>query len=204
VKKKKLEILLQKVPLQEKPIPNLEQYMTPANIAADIIFIAHQFGDIEDKNVIDLGCGTGIFAVGALLTGAEKVTGIDVEKNSINLARKYAQDNNLNIEYLIQDVENVTLGCHTVIMNPPFGAQKSNIKADRKFIEKGFEIAKVIYSLHLSKTIPFIKKMISSLGGSIDYSKDYIFPIPKIFDFHEEKTKNYEVTLIRIKTNNKR
>lgn len=204
MKKKKLEILLQKVPSQEKPVPNLEQYMTPANIAADIIFIAHQFGDIENKKVIDLGCGTGIFSVGAILTGAEKVIGIDIDKNSIMIAHRYAQENNLNIKYLILDVEKVNISCDTVIMNPPFGAQKSNLKADRKFIEKGFEIAKVIYSIHLSKTIPFIKKMISSLGGIIDYSKDYIFPIPKIFDFHEKEKKNYEVTFIRIKTNYKK
>jgi len=61
MKKKELEILLQKVPSFEKPVPHFEQYLTPASIAADIIFTAHQFGDIENKTVIDLGCGTGIF-----------------------------------------------------------------------------------------------------------------------------------------------
>ena len=59
MKKKELEILLQKVPSFEKPVPHFEQYLTPAGIAADIIFTAHQFGDIENKTVIDLGCGTG-------------------------------------------------------------------------------------------------------------------------------------------------
>ena len=90
--------------------------------------------------------------------------------------------------------------CDTVIMNPPFGAQKSSVKADRKFIEKAFEIAKVVYSLHLSETIPFIEKMILSMNGEIKFYKDYIFPVKHTFNFHSKKSVNYDVTLIRILT----
>ena len=79
MKKKQLEILLQKIPSFNNPIPGLEQYKTSADIAADIIFTAHQLGDIENKIVIDMGCGTGIFSVGSFLTGAKKVIGIDIE-----------------------------------------------------------------------------------------------------------------------------
>lgn len=201
MKKKELEILLQKVPLPNKPIPNLEQYMTPASIVADIIFTAHQFGDIENKTIIDLGCGTGIFSVGAALAGAKKVTGIDADKDVITIAKEYAKKNNLEIEFMVNDVKNVQTKCNTVIMNPPFGAQKSNQKADRKFIEKGFEISKVLYSIHLKKTIPFLEKMISSLGGSISYRKDYVFPIRWTFEFHDKKVVYYDVTLLRIETN---
>ena len=198
MKKKELEILLQKVPSFDKPSPNLEQYLTPADIAADIIFIAHQFGDIENKTVLDLGCGTGIFSVGAALTGAKKVVGVDIDKNCIENAREYAEKNDLEITFLVQDVRDVKIKCDTVIMNPPFGAQKSNQKADRKFIEKGFEITHVIYSIHLAKTVPFVKKLVSSLGGNIDYSKDYVFPIKWMYEFHEKKVINYDVTMLRI------
>jgi putative methylase len=200
VKKKKLEILLEKVPNKKIPLSNLEQYNTPASIASDIIYIAYQFGDIENKKIIDLGCGTGVFSVGAILIGAKNVIGIDIDKNCIKIARKFSKENNLNVEYFIMDVSKLNKSCDTVIMNPPFGAQKSNYKADRKFLEKGFEIAKIIYSIHLSKTIPFINKMIKSMGGKIDYSKEYFFPIPKIFDFHKKEIKNYKVTLIRVVT----
>lgn len=201
MKKKELEILLQKVPLPIKPIPNLEQYMTPASIAADIIFTAHQFGDIENKIIIDLGCGTGIFSVGATLAGAKKVTGIDADKDVITIAKEYAKKNNLEIKFMVNDVKNVQTKCNTVIMNPPFGAQKGNQKADRKFIEKGFEISKILYSIHLKKTIPFLEKMVSSLGGSITYRKDYVFPIIWTFEFHDKKVVYYDVTLLRIETN---
>lgn len=202
MKKKEMEILLQKIPLPNKPISNLEQYMTPANIAADIIFTAHQFGDIENKTIIDLGCGTGIFSTGAVLAGAKKVTGIDIDKDIIMIAKEYAKKNNLRIDFRVMDVKSVQAKCNTVIMNPPFGAQKSNQKADRKFIEKGFEISQIIYSIHLNKTIPFLEKMISSLDGNITYRKDYVFPIKWTFKFHDKEVMNYDVTLLRIKTTN--
>ena len=200
MKKKELEILLQKIPSFEKPVPRFEQYLTPADIAADIIFTAHQFGDIENKTVIDLGCGTGIFSTGAALTGAGKVIGTDIDKEAVKTARRYAKKNNLEITFLVQDIRDLEIKCDTVIMNPPFGAQKSNQKADRKFIETGSEIASIVYSIHLAKTIPFITKLISSLGGTVNYSKDYVFPIKWMYEFHEKKIVNYDVTLLRIVT----
>ena len=200
MKQKKLEMLLQKVPAFEYPSPNLEQYITPANIAADILFNAYSFGDIKNKTVLDLGCGTGIFSVGASLTGAKKVIAIDIDKNAVSIAKNYAQENKLDIEFLVQNIDDVKIKCDTIIMNPPFGAQKSNEKADRKFIEKAFEISSIIYSLHLSKTIPFITKMVKALKGEINYSKDYIFPIRHTYDFHEKNVVNYDVTLLRILT----
>ena len=200
MKKKELEMILQKIPSFDSPIAQLEQYQTPANIAADIIFIAHQFKDIENKTVLDLGCGTGIFSVGAALTGAKKIIAVDIDEKCVNAAREYAKDCGLKIEFMVQDVRDVKNKCDTVITNPPFGAQKGNLKADRKFIEKGFEVANVIYSLHLSKTVPFIEKMVSSLNGEINYSKDYVFPLKHVFEFHEKKVVDYDVTLLRSDT----
>ena len=200
MKQRQLEILLQKVPKPATPIPQLEQYMTPAPIAADIIFTAYQWGDIENKTVVDLGCGTGIFSVGAVYMGARKVLGFDIDKNVIAAAKKYVKTNVLPIAYTIKDVTAVDTACDTVLMNPPFGAQKSNQKADRKFIEKAFEISRVIYSLHLKKTIFFLEKMINALEGEITYQKDYVFPIKWMFEFHDKEVVKYDVTLLRITT----
>ena len=198
MKQKELEIILQKVPTYENPNPYIEQYMTPANIAADIIFTAYQFDDIQDKKVVDLGCGTGIFSFGAKLANAKEVIGIDIDEESIKIAKKYSEEINEEIDFITQDVKDVDIKCDTVIMNPPFGAQKSNRWADRRFIEKGFEISKVIYSLHLSKTIPFIEKLVLSLNGEIDYKKNYLFPIKHTYFFHKKKAENVDITLLRI------
>ena len=201
MKQKDLEMILQKVPTYERPNPFIEQYMTPANIAADIIFIAFQFGDIQDKKVVDLGCGTGIFSFGAKLANAKEVVGIDIDEESIKIAKEYSEKIKEDVQFITKDVKDVEIECDTVITNPPFGAQKSNRWADRAFIEKGFEISKVIYSLHISKTIPFIEKMISSLNGKISYKKTYLFPIKHTYSFHKKKSENIDITLLRIVTN---
>ena len=73
MKQKKLEIFLQQVPPHPAPIPHLEQYITPATIAADILFTAFHLQDIKKRHLADYGCGTGIFAIGAGLLGANKV-----------------------------------------------------------------------------------------------------------------------------------
>jgi putative methylase len=200
MKKKELEILMQKVPYYEYPNPFIEQYITPASIAADIIYIAFGFGDILGKKIVDLGCGTGIFAYGAKITGAKDVVGYDIDEKVIDNAKNFANKNNLDIKYYVKDVKNVEKSCDTVIMNPPFGAQKSNRWADRGFIEKAFEISTVIYSIHLTKTIDFIEKMIASLNGEISYSKNYLFPLKHTYDFHKRKCLNCDVTLLRILT----
>jgi putative methylase len=200
MKQKQLEILLQKIPKPAIPVPQLEQYMTTAPIAADIIFTAYQWGDIGNKTVVDLGCGTGIFSVGAIYMGAKKVLGFDIDKNIITAAKKYAKTNALPITYTVKDVTAVDTTCDTVLMNPPFGAQKSDNKADRKFLKKAFEISSVIYSLHLKKTIFFLEKMINALDGEITYQKEYAFPIKWMFEFHTKEVVKYDVILLRIIT----
>jgi putative methylase len=200
MKQRQLEILLQQIPKPTAPKPELEQYMTPATIAADVLFTAYQWGDIQDKIIVDLGCGTGIFAIGAVLMGAQKVIGFDVDPDAIKIAQQYSTQKEYPIEFITNDIKAVQTTCDTVLMNPPFGAQKANLKADRKFIEKGFQIATILYSLHLKKTIPFFEKMITALHGEITIQKDYDFPIKWMFDFHDKQVVTYQVTLIRIDT----
>ena len=200
MKQKELEIILQKVPNYENPNPYIEQYMTPANIAADIIYTACQYNDTQDKKVVDLGCGTGIFSFGAKLGNAKEVIGVDLDEKCIEIAKNYAEKSNQDVQFIVEDVKDFDIKCDTVIMNPPFGAQKSNRWADRRFIEKGFEITDVIYTLHLSKTLDFIEKMIVSLGGEITYYKKYVFPIKHSFSFHNKKLQKVDITLLRIVT----
>lgn len=59
MKLKELQGLLGNLKSFEKPKVNLEQYQTSAEIAA-AMFHSMSFGnDIQDKMVVDLGCGCG-------------------------------------------------------------------------------------------------------------------------------------------------
>ena len=156
MRKKELELFLETIPDFSNPTPSLEQYKTPAFIAADVLFLAYGFHDITEKIVLDLGCGTGIFAIGASWLGAKKVFALDVDKDVIEKTRLFAGNQGYDISFICDDVSTFSEPIDSVLMNPPFGAQKKNIHADRLFIEKATTLAKVTYSLHLHDTLNFI------------------------------------------------
>ena len=198
MKKKQLEILLQQTPAFPKPQPCLEQYQTPATIAADMLFFAYQNHDVFQKNVVDLGCGTGIFSVGAAVLGAKSVTGIDIDKESILLAKDFARNHNVDVAFIVQDISLSDFSADTVIMNPPFGAQKNNVHADQLFLKKAIEHSSVIYSLHLTKTISYLEKFIENCGGKIDNVFETPFPLKAQFDFHKKLIETVPVSCLRI------
>lgn len=44
--------------------------------------------DIDNKEVLDLGCGSGILSIGALLLGAKHVNMVDIDENSVKIAKE--------------------------------------------------------------------------------------------------------------------
>lgn len=196
MKKKSLEMALQKIPSHPEPKTNLEQYNTPANIAADVLFFAHSLDDIEGRKVIDLGCGTGIFAIGAKLLGANRVIGIDVDEKAIEISQKASKKLHANVDFQICEINDFNEKCDTVLQNPPFGAQKRH--ADRPFIRKAMALSKVVYSLHLSKTQKFIEREADKFHAQVTHKKRYDFKIPHTFKFHTEEKKGFDVTMFRI------
>lgn len=198
MKKKQLEMFLQQLPTFPQPQPSLEQYITPAALAADVLFFAYQYHDIQEKSVVDLGCGTGIFAFGSSLLGAKNVIGIDKDSESITLAKKFAREHDFDVTFQVQDIIESKFSADTVIMNPPFGAQKQNIHADQLFLQKAINHASVVYSLHLTKTIPYLETFIKNLDGCINDRIELSFPIKAQFVFHKKRVEYIPVSCLRI------
>lgn len=196
-KKKHLEMAIQKVPKHPNPKVDLEQYSTPATIAADLLWNAYSLEDIADKKVMDLGCGTGIFAIASKLLGAASAIGVDIDKDSIDLASSYCGDVNF-ICSDICDLEN-DFDVDTIFQNPPFGSQKNAKKgADLKFISKAIELSpKVLYSFHMASTEEFLISHFEKNDLEITHIFRYNFPIPKIYEFHTRESANVEVIVIR-------
>ncbi|WP_321422078.1 METTL5 family protein [uncultured Methanobacterium sp.] len=201
IKKKQLEMALQGVPPHPYPDPNLEQYHTPSIIAADVIWNAHACGDIQELKVVDLGCGTGILALGSAMIGAVEVVGVDVDSDALQVANSEAlrlkvQD---KCHFLNMDINDFHEQADTVIQNPPFGAQKANRKdGDRRFLEKALEVAPVVYSFHLAKTREFLELLVKALDASITHVFHYNFPLPRIYHFHQDEKREVEVVVLRI------
>jgi putative methylase len=201
-RKKHLEMKLQSIPSHPNPKVGLEQYSTPSIIASDLIWNAYSLGDIEGRNIVDLGCGTGIFAIASALMGAYSSIGIDIDEDSINLAcdvKDKLKADNLN--FIVCDIDdfNEALNVDTVFQNPPFGSQKNaDSGQDLKFIQKAIELeAEVLYSFHMASTKDFLIKYYDDNNLEITHIFGYEFPIPKIYDFHTKEKRNVDVIVIR-------
>jgi putative methylase len=196
MKKKALEIKLQELETHSSS-PGLEQYGTPTDIAADMLHLAFSNGDIEDRKVVDLGCGNGIFAIGAKLLGAREVIGVEVDPNAMRVAKRNMERMRVQVDLVESDIEDFGTPCDTVVQNPPFGAQKGHRHADMVFIKKAFEVAPVVYSLHLSKTRDFVLRNIEYCGATVTLTKSYKLLMPHTYPFHRKEKKDFEVTMVR-------
>jgi putative methylase len=195
MKKNQLEIALQRLtPLTDRD-PRLEQYPTPADIAADMLWEAFGAGDVEGRDVVDLGSGNGVFCIGAKLLGARRSVGVEVDPGAVTVAKENATAARVDVEFVEGDVASATGTFDTAIQNPPFGAQTRH--ADRAFIKKALELAPATYSLHLDGTQDFVSSMVQALGGRCRPVKRYKFEIPYAFEFHRKPSETVLVILFK-------
>ncbi|MFC6717602.1 METTL5 family protein [Natrialbaceae archaeon GCM10025810] len=196
------------------PSPDLEQYLTPPELAAHICHFAAMRGDLADGPVVDLGTGTGMLAAGAALAGANRVVGIDVDPEALemaraNAARVYATD---AVEVVRGDVSRPPIGPRdasgdrvpedgpslTVLSNPPFGAQRGNRHADRTFLETAQAVADVSYTIHNEGSREFVESFAADAGATVTHAFAAPFPIDRRFDFHADDRRTLEAEVYRI------
>ena len=194
MKQRKLEMLLEEIEGFSDPELELEQYQTPSLLAAEVLHFAYMQGDLDDS-VHDLGCGTGILAIGAKVLGARKVVGYDTDPKALELARKNAEKIGVDVEFICSDISEVSERVKTTIMNPPFGARVKG--RDRPFLSSALRTSEVIYSIHNRGSLAFIQKFIKP--AVITHSYVAKFPIKRTFDFHKKERKVIEVEIYRIK-----
>lgn len=95
MKRKIVESILEGLRGFTKPSVVLEQYPTPAHLAADVMHFADEgFDDVQDKVVLDLGCGCGMLSIAAAVKGAEIVIGVDVDQEALQVF----EDNRENVQ----------------------------------------------------------------------------------------------------------
>jgi len=217
VRKLDLEMALSKIQPYSEPAPDLEQYTISADVAATMLYIAaYSHGNIVNKRVVDLGCGTGRLTIGAALLGAKEVVGVDIDRNAVEVASNCAEKFDLRkkTQWIITDIDSVNGHFDTVLQNPPFGVQKRG--ADRKFVVKALELGSVIYSLHkrpdhdsaLLKELKtcsdgaiqvssssFMERFVEENGGTVDSVYALLMTIPHMFSFHSQKKHEFVVDL---------
>lgn len=192
--KKEIEIILEGLEGFKNPKIYLEQYVTPSNLAAFIVTNAKLFGDLD--LVVDLGCGTGILTIASAMLGAFAI-GVDVDDEALKIAKRNAKKLGAEVDFVACDVGELKVKRRvTVIMNPPFGIQRRH--ADRVFLEKAFEIAEKIYTIHSAGSEDFVKRSAEKNGFRVTHVWKFTVPLRKTYSFHEKPFKEIAVEVFRI------
>ncbi len=196
--KARLAVELSRLAVFDEPDHLAEQYPMDSEIAADVLWNACLKGDIESKAVADLGCGTGILGIGALLLGAKKVIFLDTDEKAVFILRKNLENVGIHegFEIIQADVRQFATPVDTVVQNPPFGTRTRH--ADKAFLEAAFGHARVIYSFHKSTSGAFIKALCEDRQFKVTHSYEFDFPIKASQLFHRRRLKRIKVTCWRM------
>lgn len=190
--KNDLRRVLSKIKDFQDPKIKLEQYITPPALAADLIYTAYMQGDIENRNVLDLGAGTGILAIGAAkLEG--KVTAVEKDPESLEIARENAENIGADINFVEEDIEKVSESFNTVFMNPPFSVHSD---IGLSFWEKAIEVGDAVYGISPRGARDSIKSLVRSTNHKLEGVQEYDIVLPASYGFHTEEGRETPVDLI--------
>lgn len=204
MKLKELEQELQRLNIFKKPKLQYEQYPTSSHLSSHILYTAHQtFNDIENKLIMDLGCGGAILGIGASLLGASQVLAVDIDADVFSLARENCDKLDIaNMDFVQADIEEDSfrpsaMMVDTVLMNPPFGT-KTKKGIDVVFLQRALSISrKAVYSLHKTSTRNHLLRKAKEWGVECRVLAQLRFDIPAIYKFHKKASVDVEVDLLR-------
>lgn len=185
------------------PDPALEQYPTPPELAASLVHLADLQGDVGGRTVVDLGCGTGLLAIGAAFRAPSRVVGVDVDPAALAVARENERrvDAAVPIGWVRGDGGRPPLrrvDSTTVVTNPPFGARDGNRGADRRFLEAASRLADVSYSVHNAGSDAFVEAFAADNGGTVTHAFALEFDVDRQFDHHTEARRAIDAEAYRI------
>lgn len=191
--KKALEMKLSSLIGKDSRKIELEQYQSSSSLVSLVLWSAYLNGDISGKKVADLGCGNGIFGIGALLLGAKHAVFLDLDASAIKLCKENVKNFGFNskAEFVLSDVSKFSSKVDTILMNPPFGVHVR--KADKIFLEKGFEFSNSIYSIHKIESVNFISKICAEWKFNVSEMIPVKMQVKKSYSFHKLESKDVDV-----------
>jgi len=208
MQKKEISILLSKLKTFSNPQAKVEQHPIDSENASLVLWNAFLLGDIKDKTIADFGCGTGILGLGALLLGAKQCSFVDADEEAIKLAEENLKEVERGqgvklIEravFINKDISLFNKKVDTVIQNPPFGTTVKH--ADVAFLNKALSTARVVYSIHKTSTLDFIKQYAEKTGRITHYFRLKL-KLKKTMPWHKQKIKEIDVTCVRVESKTK-
>jgi putative methylase len=200
--KKGVAMLLSALEGFRAPRAKEEQYITDPETAAEALWQAFMQGDIDGKTIADLGSGTGILGLGAMLLGARRVFFVEKDKEAMHACgvnfekMKESPFIKGEADFFLADISGIDLKADVVVENPPFGTKTRH--ADREFLEKAFETAPVVYSFHKTSTEKFVRAFSDDKGFKVTHKLDFDFPLKKTYKHQKKRIHRIKVSLFRM------
>jgi len=183
VQREELVRRIQSVPTPSEPSAPLEQVVTPAETAVDLLTLLDRRFGLAGRSVLDLGSGTGRLAIGAALFGAIPVVGLEVDARLVPIARAAARAVGARVEFRISDVATWGRPADIVVMNAPFGAQRRH--ADRPFWDRALALARTaIGAFASSASRTFIARLALDRGAHVIEVEPVPWNLPRTFPHH--------------------
>ena len=111
---------------------------------------------INDPKIIDIGTGSGCIAISLARELNTKVYALDISQNALEVAKENALENNVDIEFICEDIKTFTprKKYNVLISNPPYVKDNNNVDLETKYEpqnaiyanDNGLEYYKIILS----------------------------------------------------------
>jgi len=200
VRKRDLEILLSRIPPHPRPRVELEQYATPAHLAARMLWVAaYTYRDLPAGVVLDLGAGTGRLGLGAALVGSEYVVLVDVDRGALRVALEASRELGVDarVEAVCGDATRVALArrADCALQNPPFGVHRRG--ADVAFLEAALSLSRRVYSVHKAETVSYVLRRCREAGAEAEPLFEDVVRLPPTMPHHYKREHRVRVVVIR-------
>lgn len=146
-----------------------ESYLSEENLKRDTNFIINSLGITTEDKCLELQCAQGRITIDLNLRGY-KVDGLDFSEYMISLAQKSAKENNLSIDFFVQDLN------------------KMNLK--QKYT-KVFMFFPDWTDLNFTEILPNISRAVEKWGLFL-YDHDNLFRIWNYLEDHPEDKNNFD------------
>jgi putative methylase len=183
----------------EEPKVTLEQYSLPNEIIAFILLISKN--ELFNRNIVDLGCGTGRLSLPMAKFFSKRVLGVDSDISVVIQMLKAMKRLKVRTDVLISPVEFIETDnwgrmFPITIMNPPFGTKRRGI--DQVFLKKALIFSDVVLSIHKSSKASrkLWKDIATSFNKKATILATFEFDIMRSFYFHKQEKHAVEVDLI--------
>ena len=128
------------------------------------------------RNLVDVGCGSGILALAGLKLGVELAVALDISSQALDTSRENAERNNLKEKLLLVrgTAEAVTGSFDLVLANLPVGILTENLAELVRLCGDG---ASLVLSGFQDVDKPLVEQKITGLGFAAEYwlSEDLTF-----------------------------